>query len=254
VAHIEAGCRSFDMTMPEEINRRLIDHMAALLLAVSEVGRQNLTDEAVPGRVEIVGDPQYDVFVAERRRISSRRGTQRTGLVTIHRPQNVDDSGQLLSIMSQLENAARVSGIRWIFPVHPRTRRTLPDVGFDSIELTDPLGYRELLAVLGNAAVCVTDSGGLQKEALWMEVPCVTLRTTTEWLETLWQRVNVLAPRESDIASAVLDSLEPVAEREFRNPYGDGRASERIHTLLKEWIQAGPGWPEPRRSSAAAIS
>jgi UDP-GlcNAc3NAcA epimerase len=249
VVHIEAGCRSFDMTMPEEINRRLIDHMAGLLFAVSGVGRQNLIDEAVPGRVEVVGDPQYDVFLTQRRRITPRQGLHK-GLITLHRPQNVDDADQLLAIMSQLDEAARLSGIRWIFPVHPRTRRTLRDVAFHSIEATDPIGYRELLAVLGDAAVCVTDSGGLQKEALWMAVPCVTVRSTTEWLETLWQNVNVLAPNGSDIAPAVLASLEP-ADRDFSNPYGDGHASERIHTLLKEWIRAGPAWLEPLRSVAA---
>jgi UDP-N-acetylglucosamine 2-epimerase len=246
VAHIEAGCRSFDMTMPEEINRRLIDHVAGLLLAVSAVGRQNLVNEAVPGRIEVVGDPQYDVFAAERERLPPRRGPAGTGLITLHRPNNVDDRARLVSILSELDEVGRASGLRWVFPVHPRTRRTLPGVAFDSIEVTEPLGYRALLAVLGHAAVCVTDSGGLQKEALWMAVPCVTLRSTTEWLETLWQNVNVLAPNGSDIASAVRRTLEP-AERDFSNPYGDGRAAERIHELLKGWVRDGAPWaPRPR--------
>lgn len=250
LAHIEAGCRSFDMTMPEEINRRLIDHIAGLLLAVSGVGAQNLVREAVLGRIEVVGDPQYDVFARQKLGRFSNRGSRQTGLITLHRPHNVDDPVRLLSILSQLDEAGRASGVQWTFPTHPRTLRTLPSIAFDSIEFEDPYLYRDLLAALGGAAVCVTDSGGLQKEALWMGVPCVTIRSTSEWLETLWQKANVLAPYGSNIASAVLDSLEP-ADRDFSNPYGDGAASERIHTLLKEWIDNGPDWAEPTSPRAA---
>jgi UDP-N-acetylglucosamine 2-epimerase len=104
-----------------------------------------------------------------------------------------------------------------------------------SIQLTEPLLYRDLLAILARASVCVTDSGGLQKEALWMTVPCVTVRTTTEWLETLWQGTNVLAPPGSDIAATVVESLR-VGDRDYSNPYGDGRASERIVRVMKEWL------------------
>jgi UDP-N-acetylglucosamine 2-epimerase len=240
LVHIEAGCRSFDMSMPEEINRRLVDHMAGLLLAVSDLGRQNLVREAVPGRVEVVGDPQYDVFARQVEMLipAAAESGERIGLVTLHRPSNVDDRNALLGILEQLDGAAKEAGLTWVFPVHPRTRRVLEETPNRSIQLTEPLLYRDLLAILARASVCVTDSGGLQKEALWMTVPCVTVRTTTEWLETVWQGANVLAPPGSDIAASVVRSLQE-GDRDFSNPYGDGRASERIVRVMKEWVGSG---------------
>jgi UDP-N-acetylglucosamine 2-epimerase (non-hydrolysing) len=240
LVHIEAGCRSFDMSMPEEINRRLVDHAAGLLLAVSDVGRQNLVREAVPGRIEVVGDPQYDVFAREVEALTpdAAESDERIGLVTLHRPSNVDDRKALFGILEQLDAAARDADLTWVFPVHPRTRRVLQETPNRSIQLTEPLLYRDLLAILARASVCVTDSGGLQKEALWMTVPCVTVRTTTEWLETLWQGTNVLAPPGSDIAATVVESLR-VGDRDYSNPYGDGRASERIVRVMKEWLGSG---------------
>jgi UDP-N-acetylglucosamine 2-epimerase len=240
LVHIEAGCRSFDMSMPEEINRRLVDHAAGLLLAVSDVGQQNLLKEAVPGRIEVVGDPQYDVFAREVETLTpdAAESDERIGLVTLHRPSNVDDRKALFGILDQLDAAARDADLRWVFPVHPRTRRVLEETPNRSIQLTEPLLYRDLLAILARASVCVTDSGGLQKEALWMKVPCVTVRTTTEWLETLWQGANVLAPPGSDIAASVVRGLQK-GDRDYSNPYGDGRASERIVRVTKEWLGSG---------------
>jgi UDP-N-acetylglucosamine 2-epimerase len=240
LVHIEAGCRSFDMSMPEEINRRLVDHVAGLLLAVSDLGRQNLVREAVPGRVEVVGDPQYDVFARQVETLipAAAESGKRIGLVTLHRPSNVDDRKALLGILEQLDSAAKEAGLTWVFPVHPRTRQVLEETPNRSIQLTEPLLYRDLLAILARASVCVTDSGGLQKEALWMTVPCVTVRTTTEWLETVWQGANVLAPPGSDIAASVVRSLQE-GDRNFSNPYGDGRASERIVRVMKEWLGSG---------------
>jgi UDP-N-acetylglucosamine 2-epimerase len=244
LVHIEAGCRSFDMQMPEEINRRLIDHMAGLLLAVSEVSRQNLEAEKVRGRIEVVGDPQYDVFLAESNHSPLPAPERAQGLLTLHRPQNVDDPDQLAEIVRELDVSSQETGLRWMFPVHPRTRRSLGDAP-SSIELLDPQPYRSLLGLLRQSRVCVTDSGGLQKEALWMEVPCVTIRDTSEWLETLWQGVNVLAPAGSDIAGAVQQSLPPNPDRDFSNPYGDGRACEQILTAIEDWVEDGARFASP---------
>ncbi|MFN2544462.1 MAG: non-hydrolyzing UDP-N-acetylglucosamine 2-epimerase [Actinomycetota bacterium] len=240
LVHIEAGCRSYDMSMPEEINRRSIDHMAALLLAVSEVGRANLEREDVMGRVEVIGDPLYDEFVT--RQPERKPGSEEpAGLLTLHRPANVDDPKTLGSILDQLAEASDRTGVRWTFPVHPRTRGTVQGE-WPGVDLVDPMLYEELLGVLSRADVCVTDSGGLQKEALWMEVPCVTVRTTTEWVETIAQGVNVLAPPGSDIAGAIARSLTS-EERDFTNPYGDGHACERAVNVMKDWIEGGARFP-----------
>ena len=195
----------------------------------------------MPGRIEVVGDPQYDVFARQVETLipDAAESDERIGLVTLHRPSNVDDRKALFGILEQLVAAARDADLKWVFPVHPRTRRVLEETPNRSIQLTEPLLYRDLLAILARASVCVTDSGGLQKEALWMKVPCVTVRTTTEWLGTLWQGANVLAPPGSDIAASVVRSLQE-GDRNYSNPYGDGRASERIVRVIKEWRGSGP--------------
>ena len=248
VAHIEAGCRSFDMSMPEEINRRLIDHMAGLLLAVSEVSHQNLVRENVLGRIQVVGDPLFDIFVKRRPpRPSAQDRLQ--GLITLHRPSNVDNPEVLREVLKMLGEASNMTGVKWIFPVHPRTRRGLDTAAMESIRFVEPFLYDDLLRALAESQVCVTDSGGLQKEAMWMEVPCVTVRTSTEWLETVDQGVNKLAPPGTDITGAVLHSLSP-AQRDFSNPYGDGHASEYIVAALKQWISEGARFdlsPSPDR-------
>lgn len=243
VVHIEAGCRSFDMRMPEEINRRLIDHMSALLLAVSDVSKQNLERENVLGRTVVVGDPQFDVFSREAPQRMEVSGDP-VGLLTLHRPQNVDDAATLDLILQKLSNAAEKTGVRWIFPVHPRTRKSLSGKKLRGVDLADPLLYRDLLALLSRSSVCVTDSGGLQKEALWMQVPCVTIRDSTEWLETLWQGVNVLAPPWTNIEAEVQSALDS-RERDFSNPYGDGTSCERILEALLTSAADGMSFPLP---------
>lgn len=247
VIHVEAGCRSHDMSMPEEVNRRLIDHCASLLLAVSELGALNLRDERVAGGVEVVGDPLFDVYcrIPERGPEEVGRGP---GLLTLHRPPNVDDVDRLHEILFQVAKAAAKIGIEWLFPAHPRTRRSLCRGISKAICVVDPLPYSSLRAVLRSAPVCVTDSGGLQKEALWAEVPCVTIRPNTEWMETVWQHANVLAPPGSDIASAIIASVAGDRTPDFSNPYGDGYASERIVATIKRWfladaVRSGRGVP-----------
>jgi UDP-GlcNAc3NAcA epimerase len=234
LVHIEAGCRSYDMSMPEEVNRRLIDHCADYLLAVSELGASNLRGEGVPGRIEVVGDPLFDVY--SRMEVQAGVRDRPHGLLTLHRPANVDNRERLGAILDQVVKAANRSGLDWIFPVHPRTRHTLPESLPSSIVTVEPLPYAELIAVLRSAPVCVTDSGGLQKEALWAHVPCVTIRPNTEWMETIWQRSNVLAPLGSDITRAIIESLDRTSTRDFSNPYGDGTASERVVDSLKDWF------------------
>lgn len=237
LVHIEAGCRSYDMAMPEEVNRRLIDHASQLLLAVSESGAQNLEAEAVPGRIVVVGDPLFDVF-AERAPAAQRGEPPRRGLLTLHRPENVDDPSRLEAVLDEV--TALPEPAEWTFPVHPRARRTLPSRLASSLKLVAPLGYAELLRELARADVCVTDSGGLQKEAFWARVPCVTVRRSTEWTETLRAGSNELAS-VGDLAEAIRRALKKALPVEFENPYGDGRASERVVEVLEEWLRARCG-------------
>ncbi len=229
LVHIEAGCRSFDREMPEELNRRIVDQISQLLLAVSELAAHNLEREHVMGEVQIVGDPQFDIFLEQTEPL--RRGRLGRGLITLHRQENADDPRRLACILAGIAEGG--GALRWTFPVHPRTARALPAVP-ESIETVEPLLYRELLETLFASDVCVTDSGGLQKEAFWARVPCVTVRRTTEWMETVAQGANELADPET-VAQAVRHARGKHLPREYENPYGDGRAAEQIAQILREW-------------------
>ena len=243
VVHIEAGCRSFDLRMQEELNRRLIDHLSDVCLAVSEVCRQNLERERVPGTIEVIGDPQFDIFSETAGKFlfdsdsSDRDPVDEIGLVTLHRAENVDDESRLVGILSSLSSVSQKSGIEWIFPVHPRTRRNMTSIRLPGLKLVDPLSYEDLLRVLRMAKVCVTDSGGLQKEAYWMQVRCVTIRPSTEWIETLTEERNLLVDNPETLASILLDVLNRgVPVRKVNNPYGPLGASERAATHISDWL------------------
>lgn len=233
LVHVEAGCRSFDMRMPEEVNRRAIDHVSSLLLPVSQLGAENLRREAVAGSVEIVGDPQFDVFSRQPQRVGNSERTR--GLITIHRPENADDPQRIRLILDDI--AAADAEVDWVFPIHPRTRRSIGAVPSE-IELCDPLLYAQLLETLFEARICVTDSGGLQKEAFWARVPCVTVRSTTEWMETVQAGANVLAQPGQNLIAAVTSSLALTLTEGYENPYGDGHGSEQIVDAIVRWAEA----------------
>ena len=243
VAHVEAGMRSFDRTMPEELNRVLADHASSLLLCSSEVAAQNLRREAAAGRVELVGDVMVDVALSVQPRARDRldlleaRGVQPAQyvLATAHRAGNVDDRDRLELLVELLLAIA----LPIVLPLHPRTDARLREAGLrgrlersERVILTEPLGYVELAALLCNARTVLTDSGGLQKEAFWARVPCVTVRGTTEWMETVAQGANELAS-PTDVAAAVAHALTKSLPTEHENPYGDGRASENIASILR---------------------
>ncbi|HTZ65571.1 MAG TPA: UDP-N-acetylglucosamine 2-epimerase (non-hydrolyzing) [Solirubrobacteraceae bacterium] len=239
VVHVEAGMRSFDRSMPEELNRVLTDHLADLLLCPSQAAAANLSREAVAGRVELVGDVMVDVALA---RLRDARGDDaalaRHGvepdeylLCTAHRAANVDDPERLGRLVTLLERLAIESGQHLVLPLHPRTRARLRDGGLlarlqqtPRIELGEPLGYLEFSALLCRARAVVSDSGGVQKEAYLAGVPCITLRANTEWVETVEAGWNTLVDLDADAAMAAL-ALRPPAERPTL--YGDGHAAER---------------------------
>jgi UDP-N-acetylglucosamine 2-epimerase (non-hydrolysing)/UDP-GlcNAc3NAcA epimerase len=245
VAHVEAGMRSFDRAMPEELNRVLTDHASALLLCSSEVAAQNLRAEGAYGTIEVVGDVMVDVALKVQPRARERADlVRRWGLAageyvlaTAHRPANVDQPARLRMLVELL----RAVPLRVVWPLHPRTRGRLEASGMlgelaasEQIVLTPPLGYLELTALLCNARAVMTDSGGVQKEAYLAGVPCVTLRTTTEWTETVEQGWNAIVDLDR---KAALEALmrEPPAQRPAL--YGDGRAGERVVSALTLRLQ-----------------
>ncbi len=235
VVHVEAGMRAFDRTMPEELNRVLSDHLAELLLCASETAAENLRSESVPGRVEVVGDVMVDVALrwapAAREDLGAPAAYDvEPGaylLLTAHRAGNVDDPARL----GMLVKLVRTLPVPIIFPMHPRTRMRLREAGLleqlaeiDGVVLTEPLGYVEFSGLLHHARAVVTDSGGVQKEAYLAGVPCVTLRVSTEWIETVEAGWNTLVDLDPPLALAALDRTPP-AERPAL--YGDGHAAER---------------------------
>ena len=222
VAHVEAGMRSYDRAMPEELNRVLTDHASDLLLCPSEGPADNLRREHVAGRVEVVGDVMVDV--AELVTVDPRPGDYVA--VTAHRAGTVDDPQRLRRLVDLLLAIEP----EVLFPVHPRTRERLR--AFDLLDrlaagvtLLPPLGYVEFTALVRGARAVLTDSGGVQKEAYLAGVPCITLRSTTEWTETVTAGWNTLVDLDADAALAALER-EPPAERPPL--YGDGRAGERV--------------------------
>ncbi len=241
VAHVEAGMRSFDAAMPEELNRVLTDHASAVLLCSSPAAVENLRRESVAGAVELVGDVMVDVALTVQPRARARvelvraRGVEPGGyvLATAHRAGNVDAPERLAKLVDVLTAVPDPV----VLPLHPRTAARLEAAGLrDRLEraghvrLTPPLGYVELTALLCHARAVLTDSGGLQKEAYLAGVPCVTLRPSTEWIETVERGWNTLVDLDVDAALAALGATPP---NERPPLYGDGRAGARVRDALR---------------------
>lgn len=232
VAHVEAGLRSGDLSMPEERNRIAVDAVAALLLPPDERSAATLRAEGVPGRIEVVGDVMADAChrfapIARERSAILRRLAVAAGayvVATIHREANVRPE-RLARIVDGL---GRV-GETVVFPAHPRTRGLLGEVPAN-VRVVEPLGYLDMAALASQARVIVTDSGGLQKEAYWYGVPCVTARPSTEWVDTVEAGANVLVDDDPQrLADAVRDARMPQDPPPL---YGDGRASIRVAAAL----------------------
>lgn len=232
VAHVEAGLRSYDRRMPEETNRVVADHIADLLLCPTEPAAANLEREGITRGVRIVGDVMYDAYLqhaAVARATSdilarlelSPGGYQ---LLTVHRADNVDDASNLAAILRGVAD----SGAKVVFPVHPRTRSALSGAGAmpANVKVIDPIGYLEMLVLEENAEAIVTDSGGVQKEAYFAGRPCITVRESTEWTETVDHGWNVLVGREPAAIARAMACFRPVGPRP--PVFGDGHAAERV--------------------------
>ena len=243
VAHVEAGMRSYDRTMPEELNRVLTDHASDLLLCSSEAPAAILRGERVAGEVEVVGDVMVDVAqllgprAAARTEALEEAGVTSGGFVlaTAHRAGNVDDPERLAALVALL--AAVPEPV--VLPLHPRTAARLDAAGLrgalGDVRLTPPLGYLDFTALLRHARAVLTDSGGVQKEAYLAGVPCVTMRATTEWTETVDAGWNTLVDLDAAAAVAALARTPP---RERPPLYGDGRAGERVAAALARRMAA----------------
>lgn len=240
VAHVEAGLRSFNRRMPEEINRVMTDHVSDLLFCPSEVAVENLSAEGIRAGVHLSGDVMYEALMYAATLASRRSGVlDRMGLVpggyalaTLHRAENTDVPAHLDLLLAALDAVARRMPV--VFPVHPRTRGRLPAAGSEracgDLRMIDPVGYLDMVRLEAGASVILTDSGGIQKEAYWLHVPCVTLRGETEWVETVRQGWNVLAGADADrIVHAATNPVRPLEPSDaYRGAGSVGRIVERL--------------------------
>ena len=245
VVHIEAGLRSFNRCMPEEINRVVTDHLSDLLFPPCNAAAAQLTAEGIAaGRIFQLGDVMYDVVLRHREEMRKREGLlTRLGvydrdyvLCTVHRAENTNDLAKLSNIVGGLERLS--AEIPVIFPVHPRTKKAMATCGLNErrrsrLRTIDPLGYIDMAVLQSHAAVVATDSGGVQKEAFFLGTPCVTLRDETEWTELVDLGWNRLVPPIS--SEAVADGIRASIGQRGVNavyPYGDGMASEKISNAI----------------------
>ena len=243
VGHVEAGLRSYDRTMPEEINRVLADHVSDFLFAPTEKARENLLNEGVEeDKISVTGntivDAVYQNLEIARGKVDILNklnlGPEEYFLVTTHRQENVDAKDRLKDILEGLESVYTDFNLPIIYPIHPRTKKRLIKFGLEvpkGVELIEPLGFLEFLQLEANTKLVLTDSGGVQEETCILKVPCVTLRDNTERPETLNVGSNVLVGVNQD---RILEGVKKMLskERDWRNPFGDGCAGVKIVEIL----------------------
>jgi len=256
VCHVEAGLRSYDMSMAEEVNRVLTDHCSQMLCAPTEEADKNLKAEGIrEDSILLSGDTMYDAILQHEEDIEKSTIIEDMNLtekvyavLTLHRAENVDDRERLTRIISAV---MKLKEVTIIFSVHPRTRRRLREANLEGalkrvphVMLTEPVGYFDMLKLMSHSAAILTDSGGMQKEAFLLHVPCVTLRYNTEWVETIQLGANRLVGAE---AKRILIETRRILENEgikrklesSPNPFGNGRASQSIVKDLKERFYSG---------------
>lgn len=256
VGHVEAGCRSFDPSMPEEINRTIMADCASMNFAPTRDAFLNLLREGIPlDRIWLTGHPIVELVEEMKPRIGESDALERLGLrdgdyalLTIHREENVEDRARLEGILRAASDIGRAVA----FPIHPRTKRSIERFGLhgllDRLLWTDPLPYIDTLALVKNARFVMTDSGGLQQESFLLGTPCITLRKSTEWVETVRCGANLLAGPEPrrilDAVRRIEEGLESIKGRiSGIRPYGDGNASYRIIDAAMDWLASPKAHP-----------
>jgi UDP-N-acetylglucosamine 2-epimerase len=254
VAHVEAGARSYDMKMPEEINRRLTDHCSSLLFTSTENCTKNLAKEGIEkNKIHQTGDSMYDVLLQQLPKAEKSKILQQLdlnpktyALLTTHRPENTDNPQNLKNIADAM---IKLKPLTIVFPAHPRTRKQLRKFKLlnkiqkqEHIKLVNAIGYHETLKLMKNATLVLTDSGGMQKEAFWLRTPCITMRENTEWIETVQLRANCLtganAQRIVSVARQIIEDKQRVAKKMkgLPNPFGNGRASQNILEAIRSYL------------------
>lgn len=240
VAHVEAGLRSFNRRMPEEVNRVLTDHASNLLFCPTRRAVQNLHAEGIRNGVHLVGDVMFDIAMHYRdlprpQCILERLGLRRGGFLTatFHRAENTDDPVRLAAIVACINQSAEL--LPAVLPLHPRTRARLAEQGLrlsDSVMVLEPVGYLDMLDLERHSAAIVTDSGGVQKEAYILGVPCITMRDETEWVETLEAGWNTLVSCDPVKTRFAIEQINAVRTKPRPSEFGDGRSTRRIIDLL----------------------
>ncbi|QOR66280.1 UDP-N-acetylglucosamine 2-epimerase (non-hydrolyzing) [Cytobacillus suaedae] len=240
VVHIEAGLRSFNKKMPEEINRIMTDHVSEYLFCPTDTAIENLTNENITHNVINVGDVMYDAVVYNKKlanegsEILTKHGleSKQYHLITIHRAENTDDEQKINNI---LEAFNKIDELK-VWPIHPRTKHKLESYGLKldeipNLKVIEPVGYLDMLTLESNAKKIITDSGGVQKEAYFMEVPCVTVREQTEWVETLEGEANILVGTDVD---KIIDAVNKEVSPSYKLVFGDGNASRKIVEAIRK--------------------
>ncbi len=247
IAHVEAGMRSFNRTMPEEINRVVADHLSGINFCSSETALQNLKNEGRGESAVLVGDVMFDAtvkFAEIAERNSSILGREKLGrknflLASCHRQENTDTPEKLAQIVEAFNEIS--NEIQIVFPIHPRTTKKISETGLvlsQKIKILPPVGYFDMLVLEKNAKIVLTDSGGVQKEAFFLSTPCVTMRDETEWVETVSLAWNIIAGASKEkILSAIAKFAENPPYPSSEKPYGDGDASGRIAEELLRHFQ-----------------
>jgi UDP-GlcNAc3NAcA epimerase len=247
VAHVEAGLRSFNMLMPEEINRILTDRVSSLLICPSETAIKNLSDEGISAGVYNFGDVMYDVALYYKKQANQQSKILESlnlnkanfVLATCHRAENTDESSRLEQILKALSEISSV--IQVVLPIHPRTKKLIYTFGLstflDNLTVTEPLAFLDMISLEQSAKIICTDSGGVQKEAFFYHVPCITMREETEWVETVNFGANILTGANTQ---AILDAYERYKDFDSSSlkldsfkPYGDGTAAHKIVRLME---------------------
>jgi len=245
VAHVEAGLRSFNRAMPEEINRVVTDHVSDVLFCPSQTAVRDLNEEGIRKGVHLIGDVMLDVLTWGQQRVHEESSDLLAGLslrrggyllATVHRAENTDNAERLEGIMGALAGL----GEPVVLPIHPRTRRAMAgseqlsslDSSRGSLRLVEPVGYLDMVRLMQSARLILTDSGGIQKEAYWLRVPCITLRDETEWVETVEAGWNVLVGADAERITEAVRAFTP--RQTHPSLYGDGAAAAGIRTILSE--------------------
>jgi UDP-N-acetylglucosamine 2-epimerase len=245
IAHVEAGLRSFDDTMPEEINRRVTDLLSDLLFVTSPEGIDNLVAAGIPReRIHFVGNPMIDTLLVNMDRFDAERMRatlglpQRYAVATMHRPANVDEPAQATRIAAMLRGVSEL--VPLVVPLHPRGRPTLEAAGLvddgERLRIVDPLGYVDFLSLVRGAALVVTDSGGIQEETTVLGVPCLTVRPNTERPITITHGTNRLLEPEGVVPAARAILADGLAVPAEGPPLWDGHAGERIAEIVEAWL------------------